>query len=379
MKGTLKIALIAIILVIIMLIVYLSVSQKNTEYSLIVKYHHSLQLGTHAKVWNSQQEDLIENKNDRKNNVESEQSNTAFINVSVATLWSEPNKLRSIDRYSATNPVDPWKWTKSMSVDDKLWLVGKTETQALYGQSVTILEEKDDWVKVAVHGQPTPKSDIGYVGWMPKEQIVKDSTFTYDENLLAIVTDPTTWLFHDQGLHSSFLEVSYNTRLPIIAQLDGVTLVSTPRDGYKWISSKSISVTQLEQEIKFPTGEDLVTTAKLFLGMPYVWAGTSGFGFDCSGFTYTIYKAHGITIPRDSSVQAIQGVPVKKEDLQKGDLLLFANNKGKGFVHHVGMYIGNGEMIHAPNSATPVEIIKVFESSYWSSEFAGARRYISIE
>src|SRR5690606_4768414 len=104
----------------------------------------------------------------------------------------------------------------------------------------------------------------------------------------------------------------------------------TPSDGYKLISSKSISVTHLEQEIKSPTVEDLVTTAKLFLGLPYVWAGTSGFGFDCSGFTYTIYKAHGITIPRDSSVQAIQGIPVKKEDLQKGDLLFFANNNGKG-------------------------------------------------
>lgn len=46
--------------------------------------------------------------------------------------------------------------------------------------------------------------------------------------------------------------------------------------------------------------DDLINTGKMFLGLPYIWAGTSGFGFDCSGFTHTIYKSHGITIPRDS-------------------------------------------------------------------------------
>ena len=94
------------------------------------------------------------------------------------------------------------------------------------------------------------------------------------------------------------------------------------------------------------------------------------------GFTYTIYQANGITIPRDSSVQATHGTAVNKDDLQKGDLLFFAYEQGKGSVHHVGMYIGGGKMIHAPNPASAVEIIDVFESEHWSSEYAGARRYL---
>ena len=58
-------------------------------------------------------------------------------------------------------------------------------------------------------------------------------------------------------------------------------------------------------------------------------AGTSGFGFDCSGFTHTIYKSHGITIPRDSGPQSRAGVAVDKENLQKGDLIFFAHDQGK--------------------------------------------------
>ena len=69
------------------------------------------------------------------------------------------------------NPVDLWKWTTSLSLDQRKWLVGKLETQALLGQSVTVIEEQGEWAKVAVHGQPTPKSDLGYVAWMPKTQL----------------------------------------------------------------------------------------------------------------------------------------------------------------------------------------------------------------
>ena len=156
-----------------------------------------------------------------------------------------------------------------------------------------------------------------------------------------------------------------------------MTRVATPSDGDKWVSTEAISVYQFEEDIPAPTGEELVQVGEQFLSLPYLWAGTSGFGFDCSGFTYTIYNANGITIPRDSSVQATHGTFINKEDLEKGDLLFFATNKGKGSVHHVGMYIGDGKMIHAPNTNSSVEIIKVFESTYWSSEYVGARRYIN--
>ncbi|QUW20603.1 C40 family peptidase [Sporosarcina sp. Marseille-Q4063] len=302
----------------------------------------------------------------------------AFINVAVATLWSEPNNTRPVDSPSAENPADLWKWTTSMSLDQRKWLVGKLETQALFAQPVTVVEELGEWVKVAVHDQPTPKSDLGYAAWMPKTQLISNYEFAVarEQNAFAVMMKSTSWLYDDEHLQVKFMEVSYNTRLPIVSQEGGVTKIATPSDGEKWISSDDIAVFETEQDIPKPTGETLVQSGEQFLSLPYLWAGTSGFGFDCSGFTYTIYRANGITIPRDSSVQATHGTVVNKDELQKGDLLFFAYEQGKGSVHHVGMYIGDGKMIHAPNPASTVEIIDVFESKHLSSEYAGARRYL---
>jgi gamma-D-glutamyl-L-lysine dipeptidyl-peptidase len=313
-----------------------------------------------------------------KKQIEQNDPDLAYINVAVATLWSELGNTRPIDNASSYNPVDLWKWTTSMSLDQRKWLVGKLETQALFGQAVTILEEQSEWVKVAVHGQPTPKSDLGYVAWMPKKQLIAsyDFAFVIEHNAFAVIMKPTSWLYDDEQLQEKFMEVSYNTRLPVITQEGEITRIATPTDGEKWISSEEVAVFQSEQDIPKPTGEALVQAGEQFLKLPYLWAGTSGFGFDCSGFTYTIYKANGITIPRDSSVQATHGKAINKDDLQKGDLLFFAYEQGKGTVHHVGMYIGDGKMIHAPNPASTVEVVNVFDSTHYSSEYAGARRYL---
>ncbi|MGP4061053.1 C40 family peptidase [Halobacillus sp. H74] len=301
-----------------------------------------------------------------------------YVDVSVATLWSEPDQARELDAPSLGNPVDMWAWTESMTVDEKKWLVGELQTQALYGQKVTVLEEEGDWVKVAVEGQPTPKNELGYPAWMPKNQLTDEKLYSVlkERKPFALVTAPTADLYDHRSKREEFKEISFNTRLPVVAQTGEMILVATPSDGMKWMNSEDVSIYKDKEDIPAPDGEDLEETAKQFLGLPYLWAGASGFGFDCSGFTHTIHKAHGITIPRDSSVQAENGTPVAKEDLQKGDLLFFAYDEGEGSVHHVGMYIGNGEMIHAPNSASTVEVIDVFESDYYSSEFSGARRYI---
>lgn len=301
---------------------------------------------------------------------------TAYIDVSVATLWSNPGQTRPVDNLSTSNPVDLWKWTKNMTYDQKLWLVGETQTQALYGNKVTILDEKGDWVKAAVAGQPTPKNKFGYPAWMPRRQLVFNKRFDhYQNDPFALVTSPTAWLYKDRKQTNAFKEISFNTRLPVVNKKDHSILVATPKDGNKWINTDYVDVYQSEQDIPKPTGSDLVKTAKNFVGLPYLWAGTSGFGFDCSGFTHTIYKAHGITIPRDSTEQAVNGQPVTKENLQKGDLIFFAYNHGEGYVHHVGMYIGKGKMINSPNSSTTVRIESIDQPT-WVDQYAGARRYI---
>ncbi|KMY54172.1 peptidase P60 [Bacillus sp. FJAT-27231] len=303
-------------------------------------------------------------------------NNTHYVDVSAATLWTAPDLVREVDKPSAANPVDLRKWTTNMTYEDKLGLVGKLETQALYGSKVTVFEQRGNWVKVAVHNQPTPRNEQGYPGWMPKAQLVKGKNFENKLNQpFALVTSPTAWLYENKQFSKKFMEISFNTRLPVIKELTHEVLVVTPADGMKWLKKKDAAIYKSEKAIPAPTGQDIVNTGKKFLGLPYLWAGMSGFGFDCSGFTYTLYHANGIVIPRDSSVQAKHGTAVERKNLQAGDLLFFAYDQGKGKVHHVAVYIGDGKMIHSPNSSTHVRIDAI-ETSGYGEEYAGARRYI---
>ena len=114
----------------------------------------------------------------------------------------------------------------------------------------------------------------------------------------------------------------------------------------------------------------------MFLVLPYIWAGTSSFGFDCSGIIYSVYKNHGIIIPRDSFYQATKGTPVAKKNLLPGDLVFFAGNRGKGKVYHVGLYIGEGKMLHAPDASSKVRIESITAGNY-KTNYSGARRYLN--
>lgn len=303
-----------------------------------------------------------------------EQSKKNVVNVAVTTLWAEPNKQRKLDAPSLSTPVDLAKWTRSMNPEQKAWLVGKLETQALYGQEVEILQTKNNWHQIAVKEQFTPKNNKGYTGWVPKDHIIE--TDVNDEiSKIAIVSVRIASLYHSPSTKDKFIDLSFNTKLPVIKEEKNWLYVQTPNNGRKYLLKQEAVLFNSEKEIPKPSQEDIVNTAKKFIGLPYLWAGTSGFGFDCSGFTHTTYQYHGINIPRDASAQILQGTAVAKKNLQPGDLLFYAYNNGKGRVHHVSMYIGNGQMIHSPNSSKSIEIISINTKPY-ATEFAGARRFI---
>jgi cell wall-associated NlpC family hydrolase len=119
-----------------------------------------------------------------------------------------------------------------------------------------------------------------------------------------------------------------------------------------------------------PTRAGLGRTARSFLGLQYLWGGLSGFGLDCSGLTWLDYRVHGIRIPRDALPQSRHGR--RPARLAVGDLLFYARD---GLVHHVTMYLGHGDMIHAPGTGEPVQIT-AFAAEPLHSEYAGARRYL---
>lgn len=119
-------------------------------------------------------------------------------------------------------------------------------------------------------------------------------------------------------------------------------------------------------------GENIVSTARKYLGTPYRSGGASPKGFDCSGFTYYIFQQFEISIPRCSADQGSVGTTISKSDLQIGDLVIFQNTYKAG-PSHAGIYVGNGNFIHSSSSGGSV-MISDLTSGYYSEHFHSGRR-----
>lgn len=119
---------------------------------------------------------------------------------------------------------------------------------------------------------------------------------------------------------------------------------------------------------------NIVKTAHRFLGTPYRWGGESAArGFDCSGLTMTVYRLNGLALPRNSRSQFQTGTRIKRENLEKGDLVFFATD-GRRRVSHVGIYTGQNQFVHAPGRGKRIRISSM-ANKYYKRRFLGARRY----
>ena len=124
------------------------------------------------------------------------------------------------------------------------------------------------------------------------------------------------------------------------------------------------------------TGVDVnavITYAKQFLGVPYVWGGTTpNPGFDCSGYTQYVCKHFGVTINRVAVDQMLNGVKVSKSDLKPGDLVFFERTYNTtAAASHVGFYVGDGKFIHAADAGIKISSLS---ENYYATRYVGARR-----
>jgi cell wall-associated NlpC family hydrolase len=286
-----------------------------------------------------------------------EPGDRAAIAVSVATLWKAPNVYRSIDRPAVASPVDLDAWNRNLATGElRRGLVSKVQTQALYGELVTVLRVSGRWAKVAVRDQPDPQDPHGYPGWLPVSQLRKG----YHPTGSGLSVHARTAVV-DLGSGRK-MPVSYGTWLPIEgATLDGKAwLVRTPH------GEGTIPKTAFGGPVHL-SGTVVVEEAKRFLGIRYLWGGLSAWGFDCSGLVWDIFRTFGRTIPRDADPQFRSGTPVARASLRPGDLVFYGTQR---YVHHVAIYAGNGQMLEAPNSDSMVRLVP-----FRTTEYAGARRY----
>jgi len=120
---------------------------------------------------------------------------------------------------------------------------------------------------------------------------------------------------------------------------------------------------------------DIEWNAKSFLGTPYVWGATGPSKFDCSGFTQWVYRDVGITIPRVSKDQARVGKYISYNNLKRGDMVFFDTKKRRsGKVTHVGIYLGDGNFIHASSAGKKVVIYNFNRKNFYKKRFLWGRR-----
>ena len=243
-------------------------------------------------------------------------------------------------------------------------------SQAICGVSVVLDEEKGEWVKVR-----TPDD---YPGWMPLASLRKygsDERTYASTGKIVQVASVFANVYREASVtkHEPVLVLPFEARLEVApgAENDegGWIQVRLPDVRTAWIQRGDV-----DPDPKPLSASAAIALAKRFLGITYLWGGTSTFGFDCSGFTQMLVRRRGIVMPRDADLQAAwQGVlPVKANRLRAGDLLFFGGSPQK--ITHTGMYIGNGMFIHDTTHDHPGVQISRLRDPYWTKLLVACRR-----
>lgn len=254
-------------------------------------------------------------------------------------------------------------------------------SQAILGTPVVVLKEKGSWVLVQ-----TPDK---YISWTEKSSLVlmdKNDFNFWKSKAKILCIENSGWVYGSSDesgvvgdlVSGAILEKTsesgkyLNVKFP--DGREGVIRKSAVVDYYVWRNDSSA------------TTDEVVKTAFSFLGLPYLWGGTSSKAVDCSGFVQSVFFRNGLILARDASLQVKHGdiIDVSKgySDFHKGDLLFFGSRDEKGdHVTHVALYIGDSEFIHASSRVmvNSLDSSRVNYSSFRKKSLLSARRIIGIE
>ncbi len=226
------------------------------------------------------------------------------------------------------------------------------------GDSLSVIAKRYNMTVLQLKQLNNLTSDTIYIGQQLKVSTTNSTTTTSyivqsGDTLSAIAKRYNTTVNAIMSANNLASDVIYVGQRLTVVSAGGSTTGETAK-----------SPTQVKQE--------LVKDSFNYIGVPYVWGGSTPAGFDCSGFVSFMFAQHGINIPRTTSADYFtMGTSVAKLNLEVGDLVFFGVNR-PGEVSHVGFYVGNNEFI----SATTSKGIAVYslDNSYWSQYYMGAKR-----
>ena len=242
-------------------------------------------------------------------------------------------------------------------------------TQAIVGTTLTIEESSEGW-----HYVRLPDRYHGWIEARHVQQYAPDEAPYASSGPVAEIQSLLAFLHRrpDDTTPAPALQVPVGTRLEVAEEHEERVRVVLPGGVQLWMRRGDVVI--LEDNSPRPRGtvHQIIATAKRFLGLPYMWGGTTPLGIDCSGFVQLTHHLHGVSLLRDASIQYTQAglLPVDREDLEAGDLIFF----GRKSITHVGLCIGDGEFIHATTHIRPVVQISRLDEAHWTELYWGARR-----
>ncbi|MEG1310376.1 MAG: SH3 domain-containing protein [Romboutsia sp.] len=241
------------------------------------------------------------------------------------------------------------------------------------GVEVGFISESNGWSKISYNGK---------IGYMSSQYLSnKNSTPSTDNTdntvkLTKIVSESSVNFRSGPGTsYSKISTLSIGTEVGFISESNGWSKISyNGKIGYmssQYLVNKGSSNVPSNEK-----SDKVIEFAKTLLGKPYVWGAEGPSSFDCSGFTqYVLKKSVGVSIPRVSRDQSKFGQYINKSDIKKGDLISFdTEGSNNGQVTHIGIYMGNGQLIHASSSKNKVVISEM--SGYYNNAYVNARRVL---
>ena len=250
-------------------------------------------------------------------------------------------------------------------------------SQTLFGTRVNILKKKGEWYLIQ-----TPDE---YISWIDHGgiSIVSESDFNNYYKNSYIFSSIQGFAYTSTKKESIVSDLVVGSILNVIDRENNFYKIEYPDKRIGWVEDTDVSKIF---NSKNKTELDIINNSKKFIGVPYLWGGTSSKGFDCSGFTKTIYLMNGLVIPRDASQQINEGLLVDENrnwnNLNKGDLMFFGYYKdGKRRIDHVAIWIGNGQFIQASKNVriNSVNSDDPLYDKYHMEKYIESRRIIGYQ
>ena len=263
---------------------------------------------------------------------------TTRISVPVTTVWSGADAPRTQDAPIVAPEPDPVAWNAALRDAPPSALHGRTVTQALLAEPVSVRSERDGWVEVILPWQPSSADPEGYPGWVPAAHVTDAEEAPYDQQV--VVTRPVA----DSGA----TDVSYGTILGAVDADRKSVRVALPDGGIGSVDADAVAPVTAAHGVPEPAA--MLDSARQFVGLRYLWGGTSGWGMDCSGFVHLVHRRFGVTVPRDAFDQIL--ATSQSDTAAPGDLYFFTGRDGDR-ITHVGFVTNDAgadaAMLHAPD------------------------------